>query len=153
MLCSSFRSDTHTAAWPGPEIQDQHQGPFPRIWPVSSRSSYRHHQRDAASLQVGNPLLVMHVCQGHTEPLKMCNILVSADTESTGPVYCFEIYYLWNVEMHMSACFHLGALVFKYPFSVKTFLAKIGSRASVCQEKNLNFWVLPLNWKKSSLCD
>lgn len=52
-LCSSFRSDADCATWPGSEIQDQHQGPFPRIWPVSSRSRDRHHQRDAASLQVG----------------------------------------------------------------------------------------------------
>lgn len=53
MLCFYFRSDAHSAAWSGLEIQDQHQGPFPRIWPVSSRSGDRHHQRDAASVQVG----------------------------------------------------------------------------------------------------
>lgn len=53
-LCSSFRSDAHCATWPGSEIQDQHQGPFPRIWPVFSKSRDRHHQRDAASLQVGS---------------------------------------------------------------------------------------------------
>lgn len=54
VLCSSLRPDAHSPAWPGPEIPDQHPGPFPRIWPVSSRSGNRHHQRDAAGLQVGS---------------------------------------------------------------------------------------------------
>lgn len=51
-FCFPFRSNTHSAAWPGPKIQNQHQGPFPRIWQVPSRSSNGHHQRDAASVQV-----------------------------------------------------------------------------------------------------
>lgn len=48
-----FRSGSYGAAGPGPAVPGEHQGALPRIPPVSSRSRYRHRQRDAASLQVG----------------------------------------------------------------------------------------------------
>lgn len=84
-FCFPFRSNTHSAAWPGPKIQNQHQGPVPRIWQVPSRSSNGHHQRDAASVQV-NTTRQNH--QLHSYPFSrkvIWPLWVTADTET---VHC-----------------------------------------------------------------
>lgn len=136
-----FRSDTHSAAWPGSEIQNKHQGSFPRIWPVSSRSGNRHHQRDAASLQVGKfvtavsntkGLSMKYLSQLIKRPVNQCIALKSITCQRDMTAFIL-VPWLWSVHS-VSRCFR----------------AKIGSRASICQEESPDFWTLP-TWKTSLL--